>query len=142
MTKGRRLRVVIDTNIWISFLIGKKLSALKTLISSQKIEIIISDEIIDEIEEVSARPKLNKYFPAEKVQEFINLLNILSTRHSIRCIEAVCRDPKDDFLLALVKETKADYLITGDNDLLLIEKHGATQIVTAEYFDGVFKFGN
>jgi putative PIN family toxin of toxin-antitoxin system len=67
MLKRRKPKIVIDTNIWISFLIGKKLSSLKSLISNQNIQIIISDELIKEIEDVTNRPKLRKYFPQEKV---------------------------------------------------------------------------
>jgi predicted nucleic acid-binding protein len=84
---------------------------------------------------------LRKYFPQEKVQDFINLLRIISSQHSIKVIEPVCRDRKDDFLLALSKETKADYLITGDNDLLSIQKFGKTRIVAANEFDKIIKSG-
>lgn len=139
MLKRKKPKVVIDTNIWISFLIGKKLSSLKSLISNQNIQIIISDELIDEIEDVTNRPKLRKYFPQDKVQDFINLLRIISTHHSIEQIKPICRDPKDDFLLALSIEMKADYLITGDNDLLSMEKFGKTRIVAANEFDKIIK---
>lgn len=63
MPGKRKLKIVIDTNIWVSFLIGKNLSSLKSLITNQNIRIIISDELIEEIEEVTSRPKLRKYFP-------------------------------------------------------------------------------
>lgn len=118
MLKRKKPKVVIDTNIWISFLIGKKLNSLKSLISNKNIQIIVSDELIEEIEDVTNRPKLKKYFPHKKVRDFISLLRIISSQHSIEVIEPICRDPKDDFLLALSKETKADFLVTGDDDLL------------------------
>jgi len=139
MLKRKRPKVVIDTNVWISFLIGKKLSSLKSLMSNQNIQIIISDELIEEIEDVTNRPKLRKYFPEEKVQDFINLLRILSIKHSIKSIESISRDPKDDFLLSLSKETKADYLVTGDNDLLSIQIFGQTKIVAATEFEQIIK---
>ena len=141
MPGRKKPKVVIDTNIWISFLIGKKLSSLKSLISNKNIQIIISDELIEEIEEVTNRPKLRKYFPQEKVHDFINLLRIISSPHSIEVVESICRDPKDDFILALSKETKADFLVTGDNDLLSIVKFGNTRIVTANKFEQIFKSG-
>ncbi|MGK7389400.1 MAG: putative toxin-antitoxin system toxin component, PIN family [Candidatus Cyclobacteriaceae bacterium M2_1C_046] len=139
MLKRKKPKVVIDTNVWISFLIGKKLGSLKSLLSNQNIQIIISNELIDEIEDVTNRPKLRKYFPKDKIEEFINLLRIISLQHSIKVIETICRDPKDDFLLALSKETKADYLVTGDNDLLSIEKFGKTRIVAANEFEEIIK---
>jgi len=139
MIKRKRPKVVIDTNIWISFLIGKKLSSLKSLISNKSIQIIVSDELIGEIENVTNRPKLRKYFPQEKVNDFIKLLIIISTHYTIKVIEPICRDSKDDFLLALAKEAKADFLVTGDNDLLSIEKYGKTQIVEANQFEQILK---
>ena len=42
----------------------------------------------------------------------------------------ICRDPKDDFLLSLALDSKAEYLITGDKDLLELEKVGTTKIIT------------
>jgi predicted nucleic acid-binding protein len=41
-----------------------------------------------------------------------------------------CRDPKDNFLLALSQDGKATHLLTGDNDLLDLKKHGRTKILT------------
>jgi uncharacterized protein len=47
---------------------------------------------------------------------------------------AICRDPKDNFLLSLAKDGKATHLITGDKDLLDIKVFGKTKIVTiADY---------
>lgn len=55
-------------------------------------------------------------------EPFIDLIKIES-------IVTVCRDPNDNFLLALAKDGKADYLLTGDNDLLVIKKLGKTKII-------------
>ena len=52
----------------------------------------------------------------------------------IKNIEQICRDPKDDFLLALSKKSKADYLITGDKDLLEIGIYARTEILTVNKF--------
>lgn len=41
----------------------------------------------------------------------------------------ICRDPKDNFLLALAKDGKASHLITGDSDLLVLKKSGKTEIL-------------
>jgi putative PIN family toxin of toxin-antitoxin system len=46
----------------------------------------------------------------------------------------ICRDAKDDFLLALAKSAKADLLVTGDEDLLVLKKYGRTRIVTPATF--------
>ncbi len=63
---------------------------------------------------------------------FIDLIDVQS-------IVTICRDPKDNFLLALAKDSKADYLLTGDNDLLDIKNFGKTKIITINNFFEVTK---
>lgn len=46
----------------------------------------------------------------------------------------ICRDPRDNFLLSLAIDGKANYLLTGDNDLLIINNIGQTQIITVADF--------
>jgi len=104
---------IIHTNLWISFLIGKELQNLKDLIINEKIKLITTDQLIDELKIVTSREKLKKYFDQDKVAELISVLNIVSEKVTMKKIKRICRDPKDDFLLALSKEGKADFLITG-----------------------------
>ena len=46
----------------------------------------------------------------------------------------ICRDKKDNFLLSLAKDSKADYLLTGDEDLLVIQKFDDTEILSYTEF--------
>ena len=57
----------------------------------------------------------------------------------VESIVTICRDDKDNFLLALAKDGKADYLLTGDNDLLELKKFGKTKIQTLASFVGKIK---
>ena len=134
MPSQKPSRVIIDTNLWISFFIGKDLHNLKDLIVTEKIQLITTDQLINELKIVVARPKLQKYFDQEKVTELISLLDIVSEKVTIKKIEQICRDPKDDFLLALSKESKANYLVSGDKDLLEIRIYGRTEILTVKMF--------
>ena len=134
MPREKASRIIIDTNVWISFLIGKELQNLKDLILNDKVKIILTDQLINEIKLVTSRDKLKKYFDQDKVTELISLLDILTDKVKLRKVDKICRDPKDDFLLALAKESKANYLITGDKDLLDIKVYGRTRIVTVKQF--------
>jgi len=127
-------KVIIDTNLWISFLIGKELQNLKDLIVSERIRLITTDQLIDELKIVTSRQKLKKYFHQDKVDELMAFLKIVSNKVRIKEIDQICRDPKDDFLLALSKESKADFLITGDKDLLELGTYGNTEILTVKRF--------
>ncbi|MBP6871295.1 MAG: putative toxin-antitoxin system toxin component, PIN family [Bacteroidales bacterium] len=64
-------RVIIDSNIWISFLIGKSLSGLVDNLSSGKIRVILSPFQIDELILVLTRPKFHKYFKSSDIIEFL-----------------------------------------------------------------------
>jgi len=134
MPREKASRIIIDTNVWISFLIGKELQNLKDLIVNDKVKIILTDQLINEIKLVTSRDKLKKYFDQDKVTELISLFDILADKVKLSKIDKICRDPKDDFLLALSKESKANYLITGDKDLLDIKVYGRTRIVTVRQF--------
>lgn len=134
MPSQKPSKIIIDTNIWISFLIGKELQDLKDLIVSEKVKVITTDQLINEIKLVTSRDKLKKYFNQDKVSDLISLLDILADKVKIKKIDKICRDPKDDFILALSKESRANYLITGDKDLLEIKVYGRTQIVTVKQF--------
>ena len=75
--KAKSIKVVFDTNIWISFLIGKKLSILKDLIINEQIIIVYCKQLLVEIKEVTVRPKIKKYFPKEAVAELLVLLETI-----------------------------------------------------------------
>jgi putative PIN family toxin of toxin-antitoxin system len=134
MPSQKPSKIIIDTNVWISFLIGKEIQDLKDMIVSEKVKVIMTDQLLNEIRLVTSRDKLKKYFNQDKVSDLIALLEILANKVRIKKIDKICRDPKDDFLLALSKESRANYLITGDKDLLDIKVYGRTRIVTVKQF--------
>ncbi|TAF08724.1 MAG: putative toxin-antitoxin system toxin component, PIN family [Nostocales cyanobacterium] len=124
------VKIIIDTNLWISFLIGKELKELKNLLLQETIQVVISEQILEEITLVTQRPKLQKYFPSQKVHELIQLLRTIGVFINITSEVFICRDTKDNYLLALAKDSDANFLVTGDQDLLVIAKFENTEIVT------------
>jgi len=92
------MNVVIDTNIWISFLIGKKLAPLKDLVLNKKIVVLTSEEQIKEIIRVVERSKFYKYFSEDDINELIILLEYYCNNINIENIINDCRDSKDNFL--------------------------------------------
>jgi uncharacterized protein len=134
MPDSKPAKVIIDTNLWISFLIGKQLAGLKSLLVDRKIQPIFSQQLFDEITLVTQRPKLQKYFPPEKVIDLMLFLKAIGLLIEIRSSVSLCRDAKDNYLLALAKDSQADYLITGDRDLLILEKFEGTAILSYQDF--------
>ena len=137
MRSDCKTRIIVDTNLWISFLIGKKLAGLLDFLSDEKVELVVSQELLNEVLEVASRPKLKKYFS----QEHLNLVEDFMTQETLFCrinnVPARCRDSKDDYLLELALVSKANYLITGDKDLLSMGEIGCCQIITVMEFDAL-----
>lgn len=123
-------RIIIDTNLWVSFLLNKDFLKLDVILSQRKIILLFSQVLIDEFISVAQRPKFKKYFSAPDFEEL--LLRIAERSVFIDVISEVniCRDPKDNFLLALAKDGKATHLITGDKDLLILKSFNKTRLVT------------
>ncbi|WP_236721430.1 putative toxin-antitoxin system toxin component, PIN family [Trichormus sp. NMC-1] len=73
---------------------------------------------------------MQKYFPSNKVNELIKLLRTIGVFINITSEVFICRDAKDNYLLALAKDSDANFLVTGDQDLLVITKFENTAIVS------------
>lgn len=133
-------RVIIDTNLWISFLITRDLKALDAQIKAGKIKVIFSLELIKEFLTIANRPKFKKYFSTEDIEQLIDLFEFYGELVQVQNKVELCRDPKDDFLLSLAIESNANYLITGDQDLLDLKIIQKTKIIKiADYLKKLSK---
>ena len=139
MPKNKPTRIVIDTNIWISFLISNKVVKLDSLFLEKKIIAIFSQQLLDEITKVSKYPKLKKYLSTNAVDEMI--VNFTEYIDFVEVVSKVtiCRDPNDNFLLSLSKDGKASFLITGDKDLLDLKVFEKTKVITLTDFIAIHK---
>lgn len=126
----RSKKVILDTNLWISFLISKKFDFLDDLLIDDKIKLIFSRELIEEFLTVAKRPKFEKYFSDDKISDLLRLFDRYGKLIEVSSKITECRDLKDNFLLNLAVDSKANFLITGDSDLLVIKKIKKTKIIT------------
>ena len=123
-------RVIIDTNLWISFLLTNDYSKVDPLFANNNITLIFSQELIDEFIEVTLRPKFKKYFSLTDIEDLLKRVRKKAAFISVTTTITTCRDPKDNFLLALAKDGNATHLLTGDKDLLVLGNIGKTKILT------------
>ncbi len=133
------MKVVIDTNIWVSYLLGSLLQDLDEKIFSQEIKIIVSEEMLKELIEVSHRPKFKNFFITGRIKELVALLDSYAIVVSPHRKVNVCRDRKDNFLLEAALEGKADYLVTGDDDLLMLNPFQNIKIIKPKDFETMLK---
>jgi len=123
-------KVILDTNIWISFLISRDFSFLDDFMESNKLKLVFSTELLHEFITVAQRPKFKKYFPKHDLERIFDFIDRYGIIVEVKSKIDKCRDSKDNFLLDLAIDSKADYLITGDNDLLEIKFIEKTKILT------------
>lgn len=129
------MKIIIDTYLWISFLIGKQTVRLKNLLIRKGIQIFVCRELVDELIAVASRPKIKKYVSQEDILQTLRLIELFCTNAIIqRNAESEIRDIKDLYLLSLAETIKADYILTGDKDLLVLHKHKQTIILTLTDF--------
>ena len=136
--KETNIKVIFDTNVWISFLIGKRLAFIKNFIADGKFTIVITDQLLEEIKEVTSRERLKKYFPQESVKELIEILQTIGKNIEIKPTHFISKDLKDNFLPDLVDFSKADYIVTGDKGLLLHNPFKTATILTPSNFEATF----
>ena len=104
------------------YLISNGYRQLDELIFSDKIQLIFSEELIEEFINVTKRPKFKKYFSSEDILKLLELFNTVGKLVTVTSDIDACRDEKDNFLLSLAADSHADFLITGDADLLELRK--------------------
>ena len=111
-------KVVLDANVIISAPFGgKPLEAVGRALKEH--DVFISESIIEEIDQVLKR--LSKKLSTEQIlylQERLRQLFEIAQRIPVSRRLSLSRDAKDDHYLSLCKEAQADFLVTGDKDLL------------------------
>ncbi|MDR0613878.1 MAG: putative toxin-antitoxin system toxin component, PIN family [Dysgonamonadaceae bacterium] len=127
------MKIILDSNIWISFAIGKRLLELEYVFNQSDICIYTCYQLHREVNVTLQKPKLQKYISIERRKVLLDYMATCPTA-IIEAQTTHCRDPKDNFLLSLAQTVRADFLITGDNDLLVLKRHFSTVIVSFNDF--------
>ncbi len=92
--KTRNVKVIFDTNVRISFLIGKRLAIIKRHIENGNIIIVVIEQILTELKIVTSTDKLKKYFLKNSVKELTELLEAIAENVIIEPTHFINRDPK------------------------------------------------
>ena len=74
-------KVILDTNILISYLISDRLRYIDLLVLEKRMTFVLSDELLEEFIEVARRPKFLKYFSDEDLLELLELLALKQPAH-------------------------------------------------------------
>ena len=131
-------RVLLDTNQLVSSLLsthglqGRLLDAWRR----REFVLVVAPGQIDEVAEVLRRPKIARTYPIAPAdrEAFLELLRTESLLLPHGAAPGVCRDPDDDALLGCAAAGGAEYLVSGDRDLLVVRRHAGVTILTAREF--------
>jgi uncharacterized protein len=124
------MRVVIDTNVWVSYLLNRHSSlGNHVFLLMNEAEILLSDALYRELEDVLQRSKIMRYVPQNEAQQFLQHLRELGEWVKPKIQITACRDPQDNHLLELAIAGKADMILTGDADLLVLHPFQGVKIV-------------
>ena len=130
-----KMNVILDTNIWISFLFGKQLQSVASVFDNADIKVYVSPEQVAEIQSVLSRPKISEHISRESIDAMWELMR---TRcypiEDYPAVESSVRDVKDAYLLSMAEAIPANVIVTGDKDLLVLRRHGNTAIMTYQEF--------
>lgn len=137
--------VVLDTNVIVSGLINPHGTPAKILAAwkKEKIELVVSDQILRELGEVLNRKKIRRYYQSTDLDLPVKLLTGLR-RFAILVpgqikVQVVKADPADNMFLSAALEARADFLVTGDRHLLALLTYEGTSIVSPASFFAVLE---
>jgi putative PIN family toxin of toxin-antitoxin system len=135
---GKKIKVVFDTNVWISIALKKTLNDQFSR-TKQELTVYTSKDILLEISKVLLYPKIADILKNNHINGKQILRAIATDSKTVKPkvnLHIISEDPDDNKILECALEAKADIIVTGDNHLLELGRFKKTKILTPkEFFD-------
>lgn len=135
------MRALLDTNVFISHLLtpgrGGSIQVIMEALLDGRFTLLLPDEALQELAEtVVNRPHLANRITPTQLARLRDLLESVAVRIAPieEAIPPIGRDRKDDYLIAYAVIGEADYLFTGDKDLLILDQIAGVTIITTTRF--------
>ena len=143
------LRAVLDANIIISALIRPDSAPgriMRAAIRGTHLRMVTSDPLLCELRAALAYKRLQRFLkmsPREQ-DEFVVVLEQVCDLVSITGYQAlaICRDPKDEPYLLTARAGRAEFIVSGDKDLLVLQFMDHVPIIGAAAFDRILRGAN
>lgn len=135
--------IIADSNVFISALLNPKGNVAKILqaVFQQKITLVVSEHQLLELQNVLIYSgKFDKRFSRAAIENYIDIIESVSLPVDISdvTLPVSCRDADDDYLLATLLVSGAEYLITGDKDLIVLHEHYKAIITPTDFINLYF----
>ena len=137
VTKGPR--AVLDTNVFVSGLMGVK-STPRRIIDAwldERFTLVTSLHLVEELAQVLGYGRFAERIRLSRLEVDLILAAMLTRAEVVRgelALPGVTRDPKDDAVVACAVEGNVDYLVSGDQDLLVLKRYEGVEVITPREF--------
>lgn len=133
------MRVVFDTNVYIAAFVSDGICArLVRRARRREFELFLCKIVIHEF---STKLKVKFHCTVKEIEQACTLIseavNAVLTEGVLP--SPICRDRDDYLILACTETAAAEYLVTGDKDLLILEQHGRCKIISPRDFELMFE---
>ncbi|MCY4213606.1 MAG: putative toxin-antitoxin system toxin component, PIN family [Gammaproteobacteria bacterium] len=129
------MRIVIDTNVWISrLLLADSVAAQAVDKALEQSDVMVSEATLTELADVLARDKFDKYLSITDREQFLRHLTRITTIAPVLSEVTDCIDSKDNQFLALAFDSESDLILTGDSDLLTLSPWRGIEITSPRAF--------
>jgi putative PIN family toxin of toxin-antitoxin system len=116
------VRVVLDANVLVSAAIrtGASHRVVNAWRTEQAFELLVCPRLLEEVRAVLMRPRLRRWIEPASAEQYVEMIELLAdlTADPEPITEQITRDADDDYLVMLARTHDADYIVTGDKDLL------------------------
>ncbi|MBM3130142.1 MAG: putative toxin-antitoxin system toxin component, PIN family [Chloroflexi bacterium] len=132
-----KMQVVLDTNVYISFLLthGETISRILDAWENEEFTVLVSPSLLAEIHRVLEYPRLKTHIRPNESRTLIEALeNDACLVEGALTAIGVTRDPKDDMVIACAVEGRADYIVSGDPDLVDLGNYKDIPIIAPANF--------
>ena len=135
-------KVIIDTNIWISFLIGHQTALVRRMLTDLRFDVYVCARLVEEIRDVASRDKIRKHLGPNDLDDLLAIINAFCQFVTIEAgvSPTAVRDSKDLYLLALADTIGADYIVSGDADLTDLGQYNQTSIIKLADFKAMMLY--
>lgn len=124
------MKIILDCNIWISFLIGHQASLVQRILTDTRFDVYVCEELLEEIHNVCSRDKIRVRVSEDELDDFFRIIYAFCRVVKIEGnAQSEIRDPKDLYLLSLADSIGAVYIVSGDADLLDLKYHNQTKML-------------
>lgn len=134
--------LVVDPNVFISAAITGRGPTVQLVqaATAGTVTFVVSPLLLQELRRTLERPKFRKYLTLEEAAEFVDALELLARVEEdppSAGLAQVCRDRRDDYLIYLAEEVRAALLVSGDKDLLELDRPGLDMRTPADTLEAL-----